>query len=230
MESSATSDPISRLSGQIAEFPERGKVAARQGFEILRGLSEADRAKTVELMFASLEKGGGWDLDTELLAKEVPSLNRRGDAGRAVTALSIAFALLTQNEVSAAEFVQAGTSKIFDSDSEATASFIANVVLGRRATLTRAIERSRLANAVLPSLVRLDVSVDLRIRFQDGKAQDSVPVAVAHIDTDADNNEIWFQMSRSDVGSLIEKLQNTATEMDLAEEVIRRAILDGSGQ
>jgi hypothetical protein len=230
MESSATSDPINRLSSQIAEFPERGKVAARQGFEILRGLSEADRTKAVELMFSSFEKGGGGSVDTELLAKEIPSLTRRGDAGRTMTALSIAFALVTQNEVSSAEFVQAGTGKLFDANSEATASSIANVVIARRATLARAMERNRLASAVLPSLALFDVSVDLRIRFQDGKAQESVPVALAHIDTDTDNNEIWFQMSRADVDTMIEKLQNTATEMDSAEELIRRVIPEDSGK
>ena len=224
MESSATSDPINRLSSQIADFPERGKVAARQGFEILRGLSEADRAKAVGLMFSSLEKGGSGSPDTELLAKEIPSLTHRGDAGRAVTALSITFALLTQNQVSSAEFVQAGTGKIFDGDGEATASSIANVVIARRATLARAMERSRLANAVLPSLARFDVSVDLRFRFEDGRAQESVPVALAHIDTDSDNTEIWFQMSRADVDTMIEKLRNTAAEMDAAEELIRRII------
>jgi hypothetical protein len=230
MESSATSDPINRLSSQIAEFPERGRVAARQGFEILRGLSEADRSKAVELMFSSLEKGGSGGLDTELLAKEIPSLTRRGDAGRAVTALSIAVALLTQHEVSSAEFVEAGTGKIFDANGEATASSIANVVIARRATLARAMERSRLANAVLPSLVRFDVSVDLRIRFQDGRAQESVPVALAHIDTDSDNNEIWFQMSRADVDTMMEKLQNTAAEMDSAEDLIRRIIPEDSNK
>jgi hypothetical protein len=230
MESSAISDSIHRLSSQIADFPERGKAAARQGFEILRGLSEADRTRAVELMLSAFEKGGGGNLDTEQLSKEIPGLDRSGDAGRAVTALSVEFALLTQNAVSSAEFVQAGTGKIFDSNSEATASSIANIVIARRATLTRAMERSRLANLVLPSLVRLEVTVDLRIRFQDGRAQDSVPVALVYIDTDSDNNEMWFQMSRADVDTMIEKLQSTATDMDLAEGLLRHTIPDNAGK
>jgi hypothetical protein len=230
MESSATSDAISRLSSQIAGFPEGGKVAARQGFEILRGLSEADRAKAVELMFSSFEKGSSGSADTELLAKEIPNLTGRGDAGRVMTALSIAFALVTQNEVSSAEFVQAGSGKIFDADSEATASSIANVVIARRATLARAMERRRLANEVLPSFVRFDVTVDLRIRFQDGRPRETVAVALAHIDTDVDNNEIWLQMSRADVDTIIEKLQNTAAEMDATEELLRRVIPEPSGK
>lgn len=230
MESSVNSDLINRLSREIADFPERGKVAARQGFEIVKGLSEADRAKVIEAMFASFEKHGSGSIDTEILSKQIPSLTRRGDAGRVMTALSISFALLTQNAVTPAEFVQAGTGKIFDSDSDATASSIADVVISRRATLERAMERSRLANVVLPSLARFEITVDLRIKFEDGKANEFVSVALAHIDTDADNNEFWFQLSRADVTMLLEKLHKCVSEMDLAEEVMRRAIPERSGK
>ena len=84
--------------------------------------------------------------------------------------------------------------------------------------------RTRLANAVLPSLARFDVTVDLRIRFENGQAREFVPVALAHIDTDADNTEFWFQLTRADITILLEKLNTCAREMELGEELLNRAI------
>jgi hypothetical protein len=131
---------------------------------------------------------------------------------------------LTQNAVTAGEFVQAASGNIFDARYEPTASVIADVVISRRATLYRAMARTRLANAVLPSLVHFELTVDLRIRFEDGKAQEFVPVALAYIDTDAENKEFWFQISRADINMILAKLNNCAREMDLGEELLNTAI------
>jgi hypothetical protein len=222
MAPTGSSEVLNRLLREIDDFPDRAKAAARQGFEIANGLSETDRAKALELMFSSFARGGG-SIDTELLANEIPSLTRR-DAGRVMTALSLSFALLTQNAVTAAEFVQAGSGNLFDTACNPTASAVADIVISRRPTLDKAMARSRLANAVLPSLTRFDVAVDLRIRFENGKAQEFVPVALAHIDTDADNTEIWFQLSRADITMLLEKLSTCARDMELGEELLNKAI------
>ena len=77
---------------------------------------------------------------------------------------------------------------------------------------------------VLPSLAEFEVTVDLRIRVENGEVQDFVPVALAHIDTDAYNNEFWFQLSRADIDILLQKLTNCAREMDLGEELLKKAI------
>jgi hypothetical protein len=132
-----TSSPevLNRLSREIADFPDRVKTSARQGFQI-NGLAETDRAKAIELMFSSLEQGGG-SIDIERLSNEIPTLTRR-DAGRVMTALSFSFAVLTQNEVTPAEFVEAGRGNLFDAGDEVAASAIADVVISKRATLDKA--------------------------------------------------------------------------------------------
>jgi hypothetical protein len=217
-----SSEVLNRLSREIADFPDRAKAAAHQGFEIINDLSETDRVKAVDLMFSAFEQGRG-SIDTELLSNGIPSLPRR-DAGRVMTALSFSFALLTQNAVTAAEFVQAGSGNIFDTACEPTALAIADIVISRRAALDKAMARNQLASAVLPSLDRFDVTVDLRIRFENEKAQEFVPVALAHIDTDADNTEFWFQLSRADIAMLLEKLNKCLREMELGEELLNKAI------
>lgn len=218
----SSSEVLNRLSREIADFPDRAKTSARQGFQIINSLSETDRAKAIELMFSSLERGGG-SIDIERLSNEIPRLTRR-DAGHVMAALSFSFAFLTQNEVTPAEFVEAGRGNLFDAGDELTASAIADIVISRRATLDKAMARNRLASAVLPSLAQFDVTVDLRIRFENEKPQEFVPVALAHIDTDTDNTEFWFQLSRADINMLLEKLTKCAREMDLSEKLLNKAI------
>jgi len=76
-----------------------------------------------------------------------------------------------------------------------------------------------LAAQTLPSLDTFDISVDLRLRFKDEQIQDAVSVAVVHLDTDATNRELWFQMTRGDVELVIEKLNSTLKQMDTAEKL-----------
>jgi len=122
------------------------------------------------------------------------------------------------------DFVQAGSGNIFEAGCEPTASAIADFVISKRAALDKAMARRRLANAVLPSLAVFEVTVDLRIRFEEGKVQEFVPVALAHIDTDADNTELWLQLSRADIMVIIDKLNKCMNEMALAEDILNTAM------
>ena len=220
MAGTAFSEMVNELSREIAEMPERAKLAARQGFEVVHGLSDVDRQRAAELMLASLEKGSA-GFDTEPLSNIIPTLTRR-DAGRLATALSISLALLTQNLVSAGEFVQAARGSIFEPASEAAAHAIAELVISQRERLAKAMARNRLANVVLPSLSDFSVTVDLRLQFTNDKVDTFVPVAIVNMDTDGENNRLWCQLSRADIDMILETLQNAANQMDLAEKMMAK--------
>ena len=49
-------------------------------------------------------------------------------------------------------------------------------------------------------------------------------MALAHIDTDTDNIEFWFQLSRADIDILLDKLTKCAREMDVSEELLNKVI------
>jgi hypothetical protein len=214
----ALSEMANQLSQDIAEIPERAKLAARQGFEVVHGLSDVDRQRAVDEMLTSLEKGSP-AFDTEPLSNIIPTLTRR-DAGRLATALSISLALLTQNSVSAGEFVQAARGTIFEPASEAAAHAIADLVISQREKLAKAMARNRLANVVLPSVSDFSVTVDIRLQFTNDKVDAFVPVAIVAMDTDGENNRLWCQLSRADVDMILEKLRNAANQMDLAEKMM----------
>ena len=84
--------------------------------------------------------------------------------------------------------------------------------------------RGRLANVVLPSLVQFETTVDLRIQFDNEKPKDFVSIAVVHIETDAENTEIWCQLSRFQIETILDKLKNTLKEMEIAEGLFKQAM------
>jgi hypothetical protein len=220
------SEVANRLSGEIAEIPARAALAARQGFAIASALSETNRQKAVELILASLQKRGA-SFDTESVSTAI-NLPRR-DAGRVMTALSITLGLLTNNVASPEEFVQAGRGTIFDAASEPTVRAVADLIISQRPTFEKAMARYQLSDVVLPSLAEFDVAVDLRVRFNNAQAEDFVAVAVVHIDTDGNNQEVWCQLSKADIDMILQKLGKAAREMELAEGLLAK-VMPGNRQ
>ena len=77
-------------------------------------------------------------------------------------------------------------------------------------------QKFRLSHATLPSFRKLEVSVDVRVDFQEDGTSIALPVAIAYLDTDATHQELWFQMSESQVSSLIEQLEKVRENLKRA--------------
>jgi hypothetical protein len=99
---------------------------------------------------------------------------------------------------------------------EAVLNFV-RVIGDQKQGLLRSLRRTRLAQAVLPSFVRLEMVVDIRIQ-SDSDGSLAVPIVIAHLDTDADEEHVWFQMERAHVEVLIERLQKTLEDVRRAEQ------------
>lgn len=56
----------------------------------------------------------------------------------------------------------------------------------------RILRRETLPSQVLPYVSNVEVVVDLRVAFEKEAVIEAVPVAIVHIDTDANGQEIWF--------------------------------------
>ena len=87
----------------------------------------------------------------------------------------------------------------------------------QREGLRHDLQKARLANQVLPSMIDFEIVVD--IRLHPSKSELNVPVAIAHLDTDAAHTEVWFQMQKGDVERLIDTLQKIARQMAEAEKL-----------
>jgi hypothetical protein len=213
---------VDRLSHAIDEFPPRGLALARQGFAIAGALSETQKAKAVDFVLDQFRKGGGqFDSSGDLPAEvDLP----RTDRVRLTAALSITIGLLTDTEVSAAEFVDVARGKLFDPVNEESTHAIATAIVDQRHGLSESLSRRRLAVSILPHLTEFEVTVDVRIQFDDDKPTESVSVAIVHIDTDSTNQEIWLQLTRLDIENIQRRLTRALDQMTVSEELVKAAV------
>jgi hypothetical protein len=82
------------------------------------------------------------------------------------------------------------------------------------------LEEFSLASEVLPALTTFDLTVDLRLKFKSNKVVQAVPIAIAHLDTDAEGQIVWFQMTSLQVEKLILDLQRVQEKLKAASELI----------
>jgi hypothetical protein len=88
-----------------------------------------------------------------------------------------------------------------------------------KAALKQMVETSSLASEVAPSFLRLEVTTDLRFKFDDdSKVLTSVPVAICYLSTDSRTNQCFFQMKKSDVTQMIGELQKLELQLNLIEQ------------
>jgi hypothetical protein len=125
--------------------------------------------------------------------------------------------LLSETTATPDDFVEAATGVIFLEGDRAVARSIASEVCDARSEITKTVARTQLAGEVLPSLYTFDVAIDLRVRVENKAIVASVPVAVLHIDTDAEDHEIWVQLTKGDIDNIIRTLTRALEDMQVAE-------------
>lgn len=217
-------DGTSRLSEEIGEISPRVKLAARQGFAIAKNLSASEFENILNLVLSSIEKNRT-EISSELVLGQLDL--PRWEAGRLMAALSVTLGLLSDNNGSIEEFMKTARDEIFDDSSESVARTAADLIIRKRPVLAEAMARGRLAAEVLPSLAKFDITVDLRARFRDDTVQNLVSVAIVHIDTDAMNQEVWLQLTASDIDDILTKLKKAAKQIGVLEGLIAGKLTNG---
>jgi hypothetical protein len=90
-------------------------------------------------------------------------------------------------------------------------------IVSQRSIIGQSIRRAALPAQVLPYITNVEIVVDLRMAFLDNAVQDVVPVAMVHIDTDAQAQEIWFQASKSQMLQLRNDVDEAIKRMEAAD-------------
>lgn len=125
-----------------------------------------------------------------------------------VFAVSMMVATLSEAPDPLDQFLAAGIAKgAFTSEVAAVIRPHGEVIEADRSSIQEAIKRETLASSVLPSLLSFSVAVDLRLKFEKEKIVAAVPVLVVHLDTDADDQAVWVQLTQADTERLLEQLQ-----------------------
>ena len=86
-----------------------------------------------------------------------------------------------------------------------------------QAKIKGAFRRVAVTNSVLPTLDEFEVVVDVRMSFDRGSVAFAVPMAVAHIDTDVPHEELWVQMSKARLKTLVKDLTKALEQLEQAE-------------
>jgi hypothetical protein len=79
------------------------------------------------------------------------------------------------------------------------------------------LRKATLTDQVLPSFMNMSVAVDLRIGFTEGRVDVAVPIVLIHIDTDGDNQELWFQCSKQQMLLIKDDIEAALKKMEAAE-------------
>jgi hypothetical protein len=191
----------------------------KEGFSYLTALAPETRNVLFAEVSEMLKSGAGGlhlkpfvDL-TSLKPPQVASI---------INALSATITTVVQTEPTTEDFLSAARGKFFDPEDEAAVVWTVDEAIANSAEWRDAFDRRRLANETLPTLSSFDVSVDLRLSFEDDSIQHGVAVALVHLDTDANGQEVWFQAGRADVEMMLAQLESALRHMELAEQFFEK--------
>jgi hypothetical protein len=140
------------------------------------------------------------------------------DAASLVGACRLLFGMLSLRSSTPTEFIDAAikTSLLAEGDRAIVTRF-AELVGQNKADLSKGFDTSALQHSVLPSLTDFQAKADIRVEISSGRVTTAAAVAVVHIDTDATDMEIWFQMTRPQIVALQGQLTQLLEDLSAAE-------------
>ena len=209
--------PERSLADALAGAPRAFREQAQKGFRVLAGIGREHHGEIVRSVIRTLESR---QPHFEELEKSL-SLSK-DDLSGLVAAAMIAVPLLAERGT-AEEFTSAAV-KVGLLPAELTQEIVpfAQSVISERSGLGRTIRRTAMSSQVLPYLAEVEIVVDLRIDFENQEVHEAVPLAMFHIDTDANGQEIWFQASKPQLERLRSDIEAAIKRMENAEAWARR--------
>ncbi len=194
-------------------MPEGARKFLHRGFRLL---SRIDPKHYEQLVNAVIESLGSNYIEPAEFAAQIGVTE--DEAGALLAAASVFATLLSSRKELPEDLLRAAAeADLLDSaDFDAALRFAA--LLSDRNALKGALESSRIASAVLPSITTFDATVDLRFGFEKDQIAFAVPVVVVHLDTDSTEQEIWFQLTRKETERLIDNLKAVLKKINIIEQ------------
>jgi hypothetical protein len=201
--------PIADMLGGI---PRAFRDDAQKGFLILARIHIADYAEILSAVMTALESKTA-SLDGLEQRLQLP----KSDLGALFAASMLVVSLLAEGGTQEEFLAAALKAELVRPERQAKIRPFLDNIVADRARVKKALRRASMSSEVLPFLSTFEVTVDLRMAYEDNAVIDAVPVAVLHIDTDANGQEIWFQASRGQLERLRIDIDSTLKRMDAAE-------------
>ena len=203
----------SALQESVSGIPPEVKIYLAKGFAALERLSE-DKLTTVMDVAKDY-------LNIPVSANRAEVVSKLGvtgeDAMALMTAISFSTFILTSRAATPEDFVQALKSvDVLPKTQTPGLLRLAQAINRNRAALKETLERSQVANALLPSLAKFETTIDLRLGFEKSQVGFAVPVVLMHVDTDAEGEELWFQVNQKQLEALMKDLEEARRRVDEA--------------
>lgn len=207
------------LERQLSNYPNEAFEFFRTGLSAAGKTSEGVREKILQQLIEQFKSGSRRLDGTEI--SDITGLSRPVSDAIAA-AYSMIIGLLTDTNATPEEFIEVARGKFISQEDEKVGATIAASICGQRDEIKRSVEKSQLAGAVLPSLYSFDVTVDIRFKVEDGGVKATVPVAIVHLDTDANDQEVWVQLTAGDIELIIKRLREAQDGMKIAESLLQK--------
>ncbi len=205
------------LSDMLTRIPRAFRERAQKGFAVLADVPQQSYAEILKAAIVTLE------------SKKAPLDELEKSLQLSTTDLSSLFAgsmlivPILGESGNAEEFVGSAVKSglIPESLVPKIQPFI-DVIVAQRAQIQRAMRRGSLSTQVLPFISNVEIVVDLRIGFEEQDIIEAVPIAIFHIATDTEGQEMWFQSSKHQMQQLKSDLDEAIKRMESAETWGRR--------
>lgn len=210
-----------RLLEALRAIPPDYQAFIRSGFADLRDLGPELR----NIVFEKLRSAPAYPSNLELEPLVAQLGSEPGETRAILAAARLILGIVAYRDDSPQDVVSAAVEAgVLEQNDAAAILELATDWARDRRELRKSLDESSLQHALLPSLSRIELRVDIRLAFSEGKISSAVPVALVYIDTDATDAQLWFQMSMSQVAALESKLAEIRKQLASASEAAGKLI------
>jgi len=205
----------------LSDMPAGPKAMVRKGFSAISKLPESAHSILLNKVIATT--GRTSSAEDEQLAKDLGiSVDDATTAMAAIAMLSALASIPSREGETIEQLLQDVIEAGLATASEKPALLrILPKLQQTKPDFRKAMDTRELEEAVLPSFDEFEAVVDIRIGGSE-RSGFAIPVAIAFLDTDSRDQRIWFQLTKKDVESLVEKLNLVLKRFREAEELIAK--------
>lgn len=182
------------------------------GLSMIALLGEQDQRKL--LTWARVPRASGLYGDKDSLISETGLPENYAD--HLWTAVVMMVSSIGRSSITSEDFITVGLeNSAFEEEEIVGITRFSDMIIGSREEIKRENALAQLQNAVLPTLMEFELALEARVQFSEGSIEYAVPIAIAYIDTDAEDQLIWFQMNEQRIREIRNKLTTILSQIEV---------------
>lgn len=205
-----------KLGSFISRLDENKKKYMASGVRSLRALDYDKRIKIYDAIIDGIT-GAGYAKPAELIG-DVTGLSE-DDSNEIAFAVAYYVAIVSEIDCTPDQIFDNVHDALF-SDDVSNVSIEKEIIdhaVKNRDRSKELLEQARISSKVLPSIISVDYSTEVRFDVIDGVVARKVPLVVIGIRTDIEETSFFAQLSKKEIIHLIKTLEQAASELSIVE-------------